>query len=53
MFCGSISAEASKILESAEADLTHTDSGFLTSYEWGISLEDPDAATLYAFITGE
>ena len=26
--------------EQAEADLTYTESGFLTSYEWGISGED-------------
>ncbi len=30
--------------ESAEADLTYTESGYLTSYEWGIDLEDPTRA---------
>ena len=28
-------------IESAEADLTYTESGYLTSYEWGIVREDP------------
>ena len=50
--CGEIASPWDDILQSAEADLTYTESGFLTSYEWGISLEDPDSATLYAFITG-
>ena len=27
--------------EEAEADLTYTESGWLVSYEWGISAEDP------------
>lgn len=39
-----------EICEQAEADLTHTESGFLTSYEWGISLEDPSRAELDAFL---
>jgi hypothetical protein len=40
-------------IQSAEADLTYTESGFLTSYEWGISLEDPSPADLYKFIKGD
>lgn len=36
------------ICETAEADLTRTESGFLTSYEWGIVAEDPDRAELLA-----
>ncbi len=32
--------------ESAEADLTYTESGYLTSYEWGIVAENPDRATV-------
>lgn len=41
------------IAEQAEADLTRTESGFLTSYEWGIALEAPDRKTLKAFLAGE
>lgn len=52
MFSGSVATEMYKILEKAEADLTYTEAGFITSYEWGISFEDPDAATLYAFTQG-
>lgn len=40
-------------VEAAEADLTYTESGFLTSYEWGICMEDVTAADLYAFIRGD
>jgi hypothetical protein len=36
--------------ERAEADLTYTESGYLTSYEWGILAEDPDRADLDALI---
>ena len=39
-----------EICDAAEADLTRTESGFLTSYEWGISAEDPDRADLMAMI---
>lgn len=53
LFSGSIATEMYSILESAEADLTRTESGFLTSYEWGLSLEDPDADALYTFIQGQ
>lgn len=52
-FHGVIDSEADEILQFAEADLTYTESGFLTSYEWGISLENPTTAQLYAFIQGE
>ena len=52
-FCGVIDEEADAVLQDAEADLTYTESGFLTSYEWGIALECPTTAELYAFITGE
>lgn len=38
------------ICEEAEADLTRTESGFLTSYEWGIDLEDPTRAELDEFL---
>jgi len=38
------------ITDEAEADLTRTESGLLTSYEWGISLEDPTRAELDAFL---
>jgi hypothetical protein len=38
------------IAEQAEADLTRTESGFLTSYEWGLDLEDPTRAELDAFL---
>lgn len=37
----------------AESDLTYTESGFLTSHEWGIALEDPTVEEFYAFICGE
>lgn len=33
----------------ATADLTYTEAGYLTSWEWGIDLEDPTRATLLAF----
>lgn len=53
LFAGSsLDSELERVLQDAEADLTYTESGYLTSYEWGISLEDPDAATLYDFIKG-
>lgn len=38
------------ICEQAEADLTLTESGFLTSHEWGIQLEDPTRADLDQFL---
>lgn len=41
-----------RICESAETDLTYTESGFLTSHEYGIALENPDTETLYQFIHG-
>lgn len=39
-------------IQSAEADLTSTESGFLTSYEWGIALENPSTEDLYAYVCG-
>jgi hypothetical protein len=36
--------------EKATADLTHTEAGYLTSYEWFVTLEDPTRAELKAFI---
>lgn len=39
-------------MQSAESDLTYTESGYLTSYEWGIALEDPTTEDLYRFIGG-
>ncbi len=39
-----------EITDQAEADLTRTESGFLTSYEWGIDLEDPTRAELEEFL---
>lgn len=42
-----------EMCEQAEQDLTYTESGFLTSHEWFISLENPDTETLYRFIHGE
>jgi hypothetical protein len=38
------------ICDEAESDLTRTESGFLTSYEWGIDLEDPSRADLDTFL---
>ena len=38
------------IQDSATADLTYTESGYLTSYEWGIALEDPSRAELDEFL---
>lgn len=35
--------------EEAEADLTLTESGYLTAYEWGIALENPSRADLVTF----
>jgi hypothetical protein len=52
-FYGVIDSDADEILQSAEADLTYTESGFITSYEWGVSMEDPTTESLYSFISGE
>lgn len=35
-----------RAVEEAESDLTPTESGFLTSYEWGIASENPTRADL-------
>jgi hypothetical protein len=40
----------SAITTDAEADLSMTESGFLTAYEWGIDMEDPTRAQLDAFL---
>lgn len=39
--------------ETANADMTETESGLIASWEWGVALEDPDAETLYRYICGE
>lgn len=44
--------EACAITEQATADLTYTEAGYLTSYEWGIALEDPSPARLRTFVKG-
>jgi hypothetical protein len=36
--------------EDAEADLDYTESGYLTSYDWGIALDNPSAAELRDFV---
>lgn len=36
--------------QTAYADLTHTERGYLTSYEWGIELEDPSRDEIKGFI---
>lgn len=36
--------------QQAYADLTQCERGYLTSYEWGISLEDPTRSEIKAFI---
>lgn len=36
--------------QDATADCTYTEQGYLTSYEWGISLENPTRAEVKAFI---
>ena len=41
-----IGSEICVIEEQAFADLTYTESGYLTSYEWGIVAEDPTRAQL-------
>jgi len=46
-------AKQSDAIQSAEADFTSTESGYLTSYEWGISLECPSTEALYAFVCNE
>ena len=46
-------AAQSEAAQNAEADLTYTESGYLTSYEWGIALENPTAADLYQLIGGK
>jgi hypothetical protein len=35
--------------EKATADLTYTESGYLTSYEWGIALDNPEPGEISAF----
>lgn len=41
-----------KAFEIAESDLTHTESGYLTSHEWAIVAENPSKATLIAIAKG-
>lgn len=36
--------------QDAVADMTYTEAGYLTSYEWFITLEDPSRAEIKAFI---
>lgn len=44
------SKEYTEAIESAEADLTYTESGWITSYEWGICAENPTKHELiYAY----
>lgn len=45
-----ISDTAWDITARAEADLTRTESGFLTSYEWGVLAENPERAELKELI---
>jgi hypothetical protein len=42
-----------RAIESAESDLTYTESGWITSYEWGIALENPTKDELIAFAHGD
>jgi hypothetical protein len=42
-----------KVLQTAESDLTYTESGYLVSYEWTIVGESMDRAALLAFARGE
>ena len=39
-------------IQDAEADLTYTEAGFLTSYEWGIVFEDPTREQILEFLDG-
>lgn len=45
-----VSEDAWQICEEAEADLTRTESGFLTSYEWGIWAEDPERSEVLELV---
>jgi hypothetical protein len=38
--------------DSAMADMTYTDSGWIPSWEWGVGLECPTTEELYAYING-
>lgn len=49
---GADEEEYYRAFEEAEADLTYTESGYLTSYEWGILAEDPTRAELIELIGG-
>lgn len=49
-FYGGIDSEIEAVIQDAEADLTYTESGYLTSYEWGICLEDPTREDLASFV---
>jgi hypothetical protein len=42
-----------EICEEAETDQTRTESGFIASWEWGLCLENPTTAELYAFVRGK
>jgi hypothetical protein len=44
------SEDMSRVYESATADLTYTESGYLTSYDWGIALDNPNPAELLDFV---
>ena len=48
--CGVIEEPWDSILQDAEADLTYTESGFLTSHEWGIVMEDPSRKELIEWL---
>lgn len=48
-FVGMIEPPWGSVLDAAEADLTYTESGFLTSYEWGIVAEDMGPRAISAF----
>lgn len=41
-----------KAFDKATEDLMYTESGYLTSHEWGIALENPTTEELYQFIKG-
>lgn len=49
---GCIDERQASAYEQATADLTYTEAGYLTSYEWGIVAENPTKAHLIALSKG-
>lgn len=42
--------EDGNAIDNSDADLTYTESGWIASWEWGISLDNPSVNELYQFM---